>query len=632
MMRVVSRAQASLAIITGVLIAAAALSADMVSTCDRSASGLARDTVVADIEALTTGLVQFQGLVGRYHSTTGGRFREEIRQRFQTVRGQLAALEAGHADRIAGDPTVLSALLNLDKSVQGLDPLVRDLDRPDAGAGIVGATRDMQGWLGRIASFAANDLVGSLAVAGAARASALHRLFWLASLAALSCLGLVAMLLDSNRRLHALARRDVLTGLQNRLTFSETLAAVLKDPGPGNEVALMLLDVDLFKDINDTLGHAAGDLILKEIARRFARLVTNGIHVSRLGGDEFAMVVTAPQAHRAARDMVEKIMRSLVKPFDLGSKSIAVSMSIGVALTPLDWCDAETMLRNADIALYASKAAGRGTFRIFSVKMDSDFRDRRSMEDDLRRAVRDGGFEVHFQPVVDLATHAIVSCEALARWNRAGHGYVPPMTFITLAEEIGLIQEIGDWVLAEACRAVRTWPPDVRLAINLSPHQFDGGGIVGSVSRVLNETGVPPDRVEFEITESLLLRDSEAVQRALIDLRAMGVQIALDDFGTGYSSLGYLQRFPIDRIKIDQSFVRDMTRSPEATAIVESICLLAAKLNIATTGEGIETEAHAALLRSLGCTQGQGYLFDRPMTAEACSMRLDSQRRPAAAA
>ena len=565
--------------------------------------------------------------------------RDRVHSRFDSLKARLSQLEARHADGIADDPTALAALLALDDAVERLDPLIVVADRAEVRARIIDVAQSMEGWVGEVATMTSTDLGRALVAAGTARAEAYRSFLWFAASLVLGGALLVFALLRVNGRLHRLARRDALTGLPNRLTFSETLAAVMKDPGPGNEVALMLIDVDLFKDINDTLGHAAGDLILKGIAKRLAPLAGRDIRIARLGGDEFAVVVTAHQAHRAAADTVAKMTTLLARPFDVGGKTIPISLSIGIALTPLDWCDAETMLRNADVALYASKAAGRGTFRIFNPRMDRDTRERREMADDLRAAVAARGLDLHFQPIVDLATRRIVSCEALARWNRLGHGPVSPMTFITLAEEIGLIQDIGDWVLEEACRVAQTWPDPVGISINLSPHQFDQDRLLGTLARVLGETGIRPSRIALEITESLLLRDSTAVQSALKDLRRLGVQIALDDFGTGYSCLSYLQRFPIDRIKIDQSFVREMTRSPEATAIVESICLLAAKLRIATTGEGIETEAHAALLEGSRlpgraglsvrkADAGPGVHGAHPRTRGDRRRRLTRRRRP----
>ena len=622
MVKFVSRTRALVALLAGAVILTGAHSADMLSACDRSIATLTGDTSVADIGDLMLDLSVFRGLVLRAGPGPRDVNSERIRDRFDAFRTRLAQFEGRHADGIADDPTALAALLALDGAVLRLGPLVSVADRAETRAEIADQAQNMKGWLGEVATVTSTDFARTLAGAVEARAQAYLRLLCFAAILGLLSGLLVAGLLHANKRLNRLARRDALTGLPNRLTFAETLESALKDPGPGNEVGLMLIDVDLFKDINDTLGHAAGDLILRGIAKRLAPIAGRDLRVSRLGGDEFAIVLTAQQAHRAAADTVSRITTLLARPFEVGGKDVAVSLSIGIALTPLDWCNAEAMLRNADVALYASKAAGRGTFRMFNPRMDRDSRERREMADDLRAAVATGGLDLHFQPIVDLATRRIVSCEALARWNRPGHGPVSPMTFITLAEEIGLIQDIGDWVLEEACRTARTWPEHVGVSINLSPHQFDKSRLLGTLARVLGDTGIRPNRISLEITESLLLRDSVTVQSALRDLRSLGVQIALDDFGTGYSCLSYLQRFPIDRIKIDQSFVREMTCSPEATAIVESICMLAAKLRIETTGEGIETEAHAALLKGLGCRDGQGYLFAKPLPAAECTARL----------
>ena len=627
-----ARIRTLLALVAGLVILAAAHAADVISYDDRSIATLTANSPVADLGDLSLDLNTFKGIVLRAGTGLDPGAPGRIREPFEALRTRLSQVETRHAEQLAGIDTSPALLFALDQGMLQLDPLVADAASAEARERIGDLVQGMQGLLGEVAAFASADLGQALTAATAARIDAYQRFLWIAAGLVLCGALLVAALFHANRRLDRLARRDALTGLPNRLTFSETLASVMKEPGSGNEVALLLIDVDLFKDINDTLGHAAGDLILKGIARRLTLLASRDIRVARLGGDEFAVIVTAHQAHRTASDTVARTTKLLASPFDVAGKAVAVSLSIGVAVTPLDWCDADTMLRNADVALYASKAAGRGTFRIFNPRMDRDTRDRREMADDLRAAVASGGLDLYFQPIVDLATRRIVSCEALARWNRPGHGHVSPMTFIALAEEIGLIQDIGDWVLEDACRTAQTWPEHVGVSINLSPHQFDQSRLLATLARVLAETGIRPSRIALEITESLLLRDTTAVQNALKDLRSLGAQIALDDFGTGYSCLSYLQRFPIDRIKIDQSFVREMTRSPEATAIVESICLLAAKLRIATTSEGIETEAHAALLERLGCRDGQGYLFAKPMPAETCTALLNETKATADAA
>ena len=629
MVKVAERTRMALAALAGIVVLATAHAIDVLTACDRSIAALAQETSVADAGDLMLGLASFRAMVLRPAGGPGAAPSEQVRERFQVLRTQLSRFEARHADAIANDPTALAAVLGLDGAVLRLAPTVADADRAQARAVLADGAQDMQARVGQVATAAAAALVHAYATAVAARTEASDRLMWLLGTLSLSGALLIASLFHANRRLNRLARRDMLTGLPNRLAFTETLSALMKDPGPANDVAVMLIDVDRFKQINDTLGHAAGDLILAGIAGPRARLAGRDSRISRLGGDEFAGVRTAQPVHRAAADAVARITALLARPLDVGGTAVAVSLSIGVALTPLDWCDAETMLRNADVALYAAKAAGRGTFRVFNPRMDRDTRDRRAMADDLRAAVARRELDLHFQPIVDLATRRIVGCEALARWNRPRHGPVSPAVFIALAEEIGLIQDIGDWVLGEACRVARAWPEHVGVSINLSPHQFDRGRLPGTLARVLAETGIRPGRIQLEITESLLLRQASAVQDALKDLRGLGLQIALDDFGTGYSCLSYLQRFPIDRIKIDRSFVREIVRSAEARAIVETICQLAAKLRIATTGEGIESEDHAALLGALGCRDGQGYLFARPVPAAELTARLGG--RPAIA-
>jgi diguanylate cyclase (GGDEF)-like protein len=438
-----------------------------------------------------------------------------------------------------------------------------------------------------------------------------------------SCSAAAIFLLGrSSNKLRAKAQRDSLTGLLNRLTFSETLASQLRDPGSAHEVALILLDVDRFKEINDTLGHAAGDELLKEIAHRLGSLPKAGVNIARLGGDEFAIILAARSAYREATNMANAITKLADAPFLLDGKPVKVSVSLGVASAPMEWCDADTLLRHADIALYHAKKAGRGAFRFFDPKMYRELQNRRELENDLRHAIERGELDVYFQPIVDLKSNAIVSCEALARWRHPRLGFVSPLRFISLAEDIGFIQELGSWILARACAVAQTWPDSVRVSINLSSHQFDGNSLIATVARVIDETGIAPGRIELEITETTLLRETDHVLEMLASLKKLGVRIALDDFGTGYSSLSYLHRFPIDKIKIDQSFVREIANKPEAAAIIESINLLAGKLGLVTTAEGIETEAHTVLLRVLGCDEGQGYYFDKPLTAEACLARL----------
>ena len=436
---------------------------------------------------------------------------------------------------------------------------------------------------------------------------------------------LVVMLMRRNRSIHRLAHSDYLTGLSNRLVFQTRLAALVAGADALRRPVVMLLDVDSFKNVNDGMGHATGDALLQVLANRLKSLAGGVDSISRLGGDEFAVLLSSTDPVGDATSIANRICRMAAEPFDLDGKSITTSLSIGVGVGAPECRDPQTILKHADVALYAAKSAGRGTFRFFDPRMERELQERRELEADLRVAIRRGELELRFQPIVDLKTQLIVNCEALARWRHPRRGFVSPASFIPVAEEAGLIAEIGEWVIGQACAAARTWPESVRVSINLSPYQFDRTDLIDTVRKGLSTSGLDADRVELEITESVLLRDNELVLRTLAGLKALGARIALDDFGTGYSSLGYLQRFPIDKIKIDQSFVRQMTLRPECVLIVESIGALAKKLGLNTTAEGIETKEHADLIRGMGYVEGQGFFFHKPLTAEECHHRVWAQ-------
>lgn len=618
MLNVLCRLQFTMVVITAVMIVATGVSAVDMSKRRRLLDGIVTGTTIADVGDMMSTISHLQNALLVREVRGDGPVRARM---LDAIRSQLAAMKVGEADKVEQSPEEQAARIALSGAVLDLQLLAIDEAVPGMRAKLEAILRDMQQALQTLALEATGSLKKSVAGDLSLTDAALRLHLTLLAVTVLCGILLLLVAVRRGWAQHRLARRDSLTGLLNRLSFSETLAGLISEPGPGNEIGLILLDLDLFKNVNDTLGHAAGDLLLKAIAVRLSTLADDDVHVARLGGDEFALVIAARRAHHAAAEKVERIRRLLVEPIDLGSKRVAVSMSIGVAVTPLGWYDAHALLKNADIALYAAKAAGRGRSRSFSSRMDREHRERRQLEDDLRRAAARGQVEVHFQPIVNLRSGRSVSCEALARWNRPDHGFVPPVKFITVAEEIGLIKEIGVSVLRQACAAARGWPEDMRVSVNLSAQQFDDD-LVGVVAAALTAAGLAPARLELEITESMLVRDSASVRRVLDDLREIGVKIALDDFGTGFSSLSYLQRFAIDRIKIDQSFVQNMSCSPESTAIVESICFLARKLGLSTTGEGVETESHASLLRSFGCEEGQGYLFDRPMPLTACTAKL----------
>ena len=421
---------------------------------------------------------------------------------------------------------------------------------------------------------------------------------------------------SKNARIFFMAHHDALTGLPNRLQFNEQLDIVLEQRRRReDQVALLCLDLDHFKRVNDTLGHPAGDALLQEMAARLRACVRDGDTIARLGGDEFAVLQCAARQPEAAGELAQRIIEALSAPYELGNDCAVVGVSVGIALATPDLFSADVLLRSADMALYRAKANGRGTFCFFEAAMNVQVQARRILELDFREAVARGEFEVFYQPLFNLRTQHACGFEALLRWRHPDRGLIAPAEFIPLAEELGLIIPLGEWVMAQACRDAKSWPEEIRVAVNLSPIQFRSLGLVQAVQRALADSGLPARRLELEITESALLQDSEAVLATLHELHAVGVRIALDDFGTGYSSLSYLRSFPFDKLKIDQSFVREMLHRADCRAIVTSVLGLARELGMDTTAEGVETEEQLAQLREAGCTEVQGFLFDRPRCA-----------------
>jgi len=435
---------------------------------------------------------------------------------------------------------------------------------------------------------------------------------------------MAAGIAERERRITELAFNDSLTGLPNRAFFRRHLDIELRQAAHrGRSLVLLSLDLDNFKAINDTLGHPTGDALLREVAARLKTAVGEAL-VARLGGDEFTVVAAPERGDGGAERTAQRLMGAFAEPFRIDGHELAVAASIGIAVAPHDGADSDTLLKNADLALYRAKEAGRGTYRFFEARMNAEAQARRILETDLRRALGAGELELHFQPLVALETGRIASFEALLRWNHPTRGLVPPLEFIPVAEETGLIVPIGAWVIQEACRHARDWPSDVRVAVNVSSVQFRRSAVGTAVVQALAATGLAPDRLELEITESIFLETSDATLSALHGLREMGVRIALDDFGTGYSSLSYLQSFPFDKIKIDRSFVDRLETGEGAGAIVQAITALAAALGMETTAEGIETEAQRDAVRRLGCGLGQGYLFSRPVDAVRARALLES--------
>ncbi|ONG56487.1 hypothetical protein BKE38_05855 [Pseudoroseomonas deserti] len=413
-----------------------------------------------------------------------------------------------------------------------------------------------------------------------------------------------------------LAAHDTLTGLSNRAAFQEKLAEeLLRANRDGGGVALLCLDLDRFKEVNDTLGHGAGDALLRETARRLGQGLRANDSLARLGGDEFAIIQTSAPQPEGAASLAERLLGLLAPPYDLNGTQLTLGVSIGIALSKAGQTPAE-LIHDADVATVQAKQDSRGSFHFFAPEMNARLQERRALEQDLRRAVAREQFRVDYQPLMDLRSGRIAGAEALLRWHRPGHGPVPPDIFIAIAEETGLILPLGAWVLTAACHQAARWPAPLVVAVNVSPIQFRHGDFCDTVEAVLRASGLAPERLELEITESLLLQDTEAVLATLARLRALGVRIAMDDFGAGHTSLAYLRRFAFDKIKIDRSFVQGMEEDANALAIIRSVVQLSRTLNIRANAEGVETPEQAEILRQEGYAEAQGYHFGRPVPPE----------------
>ena len=422
-----------------------------------------------------------------------------------------------------------------------------------------------------------------------------------------------------------LAQRDALTGLANRTALRDQLAERLAQAEKNNQpVAVLYVDLDRFKAVNDTLGHPVGDLLLRKVADRFKSALRDGDTVARLGGDEFAVIQSETLQPDGATSLATRLVDLIGRTYAVDGHMLHIGASVGIAIHPNDGSEPDVLFKKADLALYRAKAEGRSCYRFFESGMDERMQSRRSMEIDLRRALAFKQLEVEYQPQIDLATNIIVGFEALIRWHHPERGRVSPADFIPLAEEIGVIVPIGEWVLRTACKEAASWPEPVSVAVNFSPVQFRDGKLVDTIISALAHSGLPATRLEVEITEGALLENGEGVLRSLNRLRAIGVHVSMDDFGTGYSSIGYLQKFPFDKVKIDQSFIRDIDTSPERQAIVRAITSLASTLGMNTTAEGVETEAELDCVRAEGCTNVQGYLTGRPLTAESAAALVAS--------
>jgi diguanylate cyclase (GGDEF)-like protein len=572
--------------------------------------------------------VRLEHRLAEFERPGSGVDKDEVALRYDILAGRVKMLNEGdfHA-LLERDPQHQSTLRRLDATLDGMEPLIEELERPGNVQRAIDALKSFDGSLSQIASTVL--IYGSELVQKDQQE--LVRLHWIFSAIAgsLILIGVVLILLlnrhnrllvRAHEELHVLAHQDALTGLPNRVVLRNQLEQALAGMKPnGRTIAVSYLDLDHFKDVNDSFGHETGDELLKAVADRLRDCIPpeeGAVRnlISRFGGDEFAILQTGIRRPEQSAALAARIVKALQAPFSVNGQEIFIGTSIGIAL-PQGPVTPSQILKHADMALYYAKADGRGTFRFFETSMDAQLQSRRALEVDLRKAMTNGEFELFYQPQINIEENEIGGYEALLRWHHPERGLVPPGEFIPVVEDTGLIVPLGDWIIEQACKEAAAWPRNIHVAVNLSPVQFRNRGLVQSVSRALKASGLAPNRLELEITESVLLQDNEMTVSTLHQLRRLGVRIAMDDFGTGYSSLSYLRSFPFDKIKIDQSFVREMSQRNDCLAIVQSVANLGASLGMPTVAEGVETEDQLRQIQAAGCTDAQGYYFGRPKPA-----------------
>jgi diguanylate cyclase (GGDEF)-like protein len=428
----------------------------------------------------------------------------------------------------------------------------------------------------------------------------------------------------AEEKISHMAHYDALTDLPNRVLFYEKMEECLRRGLENCAVAVFSLDLDRFKNVNDMLGHSVGDQLLQAVAARMRGCVRDTDVVARLGGDEFAILQVAFDGPTDASALATRLIDAVGAPYQFDGHEVIIGASIGIAIVPDDGVDPNQIMKNADLALYRSKADGGRIYRFFEEQMDAYMQERRALEVDLRSALATGAFTLNYQPIVNLSTGKVTTCEALIRWDRPGRGWMPPLEFIPIAEATGLIVPIGEWVIRRACADAADWPSEITIAVNVSPSQFKSVNFVDVVTNALERAGLPAKRLELEITELVLMQDNNVTLAVLQQLKALGVSIAMDDFGTGYSSLGYLRSFPFSKVKIDQSFIRDLSKNRDSLAILRAVVGLGRSLGIVTTAEGVETQNQLEVLQAEGCTEAQGYLFSRPKSLEEVRELLSS--------
>ena len=420
----------------------------------------------------------------------------------------------------------------------------------------------------------------------------------------------------AEKQIEHMAHHDALTDLPNRVLLRERLKQALASVNRGQQVAVLYLDLDQFKGVNDALGHPIGDELLKAVGKRLCDCLRETDVVARVGGDEFAIIQTALKQPTDAADLAKRLREAITIPYEFYGQQVVIDCSIGISVAPSDGCEPDLLLKNADMALYGAKAGGRGAYRFFEPEMDARVKARRTMECDLRNALAVGEFESYYQPIINLETNKIRAVEALLRWRHPQRGIILPEEFISIVEEMGLINSLGEWILRKACFDVASWPNDISVSVNLSPVQLRTNNLVQVVINALSASGLPANRLELEITETVLMQDAETTVAILHQLRELGVRIAMDDFGTGYSSLNYLRKFPFDTIKIDRCFINALSMGEDSFAIVKAVTDLANSLHMTTTAEGVETEQQLEVIRRLGCTDVQGFLFSAAKPAD----------------
>ncbi|HDZ73567.1 MAG TPA: EAL domain-containing protein [Aurantimonas coralicida] len=635
--------QALLAVTVGCFVLATAYISHLITERQTALREISRYNIVWSVNQALVEFTRLQQRVAESAVAGSGVDADEVALRVEILLGRLDILDNGEAEEyIRRNPENVRVLGRLEETLVAAEPLLGRLGEPGTVLALNRLLSPLHAELASLASDARQT--GDRRIAeDQGELRRLHRLFTGLAAGLILCgIALILLLLWSNRLLARsdtklrqdqlkivhMARHDPLTGLANRLRFNDELEACLNHANCGaSSLTIMFLDLDCFKDINDTHGHLFGDEVLKAVADRLRRNIRDDNLVARLGGDEFAILLPPSRETRDCAGLASRLIAAISAPFAIDGVEFTIAVSIGIAELRDRSAEPGQLLKQADLALYQAKGDGRGIFRFFEPKMEEDLLARKSLEAELRNALGNGELEVFYQPVIEVARDAICGFEALMRWRHPERGMVPPAEFIPLAEDLGLIVQLGEWVLRQACAEAASWPSGIRIAVNLSPVQFRNKTLVQTVVSALAASGLAPSRLELEVTETVLLDRSDRNIAILHQLRGLGVRIAMDDFGTGYSSLSYLNSFPFDKIKIDQSFVRGLTTSADSLAIVRLVAGLGFSLGMTTTAEGVETEDEYLALKAAGCIEVQGYYFGRPKPAS--QIELDRPRSQA---